>query len=139
MQCIICQSKVKKNGGKMTNVPHSLRVWFVIHFFADILFAIPLLLAPVWILGLFGFQTIDILTTRLVGAALIGIGGASLLHRNASREAYSAMLTVKLLWSGTAIVSFLVAILSGASRSVWLFLVIFSFFFCVWTHYKIKI
>ncbi len=54
-------------------VSKNLRTWFVIHFVADYLFALPLLIAPTWLLNLFGWQSIDPFTARLVGAALIGI------------------------------------------------------------------
>ncbi len=40
-------------------VPAGLRRWFVIHFFADLLFAAPLLIAPFWVMGLFGFETVE--------------------------------------------------------------------------------
>ena len=58
-------------------VPSSLRVWFVIHFVLDFIFAAPLLVAPKFMLTLFGWSTIDPLASRLVGAALMGIGGES--------------------------------------------------------------
>ena len=40
----------------MTNnsVPGSLRRWFVVHFMVDMIFAAPLMLAPFFILNLFG-------------------------------------------------------------------------------------
>ena len=51
-------------------VPRSLRFWFVTHFVVDFIFAIPLLIAPVWFLTTFGFENPDPFTARLVGAAL---------------------------------------------------------------------
>ena len=60
-------------------VPKNLRTWFVIHFIADYAFGLPMLIAPVWTMTLFGWIIIDPATTRLVGAALLGIGGESLL------------------------------------------------------------
>ena len=35
-------------------VPRSLRAWFVVHFWADVLFAAPLFFAPQQFLGLLG-------------------------------------------------------------------------------------
>ena len=67
-------------------VPKSLRTWFVIHFVLDFIFAIPLILAPRAFLGLLGWTSIDPIAARLVGAALIGIGGESYLGRNAGLE-----------------------------------------------------
>ena len=72
------------NNSTENNVPRNLRRWFVIHFVADILFAIPLLLIPETILPFFGWTVVDPITSRLVGAALLGIGTESLLGRNAS-------------------------------------------------------
>lgn len=69
-------------------VPGSLRVWFVIHFAVDMLFAIPLLFFPEFLLPLLGWKVVDPITSRLVGAALLGIGGESLLGRNASKEVF---------------------------------------------------
>ena len=79
-------------------IPTSLRTWFVIHFVTDMLFAIPLLLAPVFTMTLFGWTTIDPATTRLVGAALLAIGIESYLGRNASAAVFEAMLNLKIIW-----------------------------------------
>ena len=59
---------------KKDQVPNGLRTWFVIHFVADVLFAIPLLVFPQALLNLFGWGTYDPIMSRLVGAALMGIG-----------------------------------------------------------------
>lgn len=118
------------------DVPASLRVWFVVHFFVDIVFALPLLFAPAWTLALFGFSVGETLTARLVGAALVGIGGASLVVRGKSREQFDALLTVKLLWSGSAIVGIVLTLIDGAPMSAWLFLAVFMFFFGLWGYYK---
>ena len=67
-------------------VPGSLRLWFVVHFAVDLVFALPLLLIPEWLMPLLGWSCVDPITSRLVGAALMGIGGASLLERKASAE-----------------------------------------------------
>jgi hypothetical protein len=56
-------------------VPASLRFWFVVHFAADIIFAIPLIFFPGKFVGLWGFESAEIFTARLTGAALAGTGG----------------------------------------------------------------
>ncbi|MCP4143287.1 MAG: hypothetical protein GY755_23865 [Chloroflexi bacterium] len=118
-------------------VPKSLRTWFVIHFIADFLFAIPLLIAPVWMLTLFGWPSIDPFTARLVGAALVGIGGASLLERNASAEAFRAMLNLKLLWASAAIIGMTVTMLTGNYPLIgWGIVLIFVGFFFIWLYYR---
>ncbi len=85
-------------------VPSSLRVWFVIHFAVDMLFAIPLLFFPEILMPLLGWKVVDPITSRLVGAALLGIGGESLLSRKASRDVFTAMLNLKIIWAIGAVV-----------------------------------
>ena len=86
-----------------TDVPVALRRWFVVHFVADITFAIPLLLAPRQLGELLGHSAVDPLTARMVAAALVGIGVESFLGRNDSRATFLTMLRLKVLWAGTAI------------------------------------
>jgi len=117
-------------------VSSSLRIWFVVHFFVDIIFAIPLIIFPQWLLPLLGFSVENLLIARLFGAVLVAIGTTSLLVRNASPEIYDAFLTLKLLFSGTAILGVTISILEGSPKSSWLFLAIFIFFFILWTYYK---
>jgi len=117
-------------------IPKSLRIWFVIHFIADYLFGLPLLLAPVWTLTLFGWENVDPATTRLVGAALLGIGGESLLGRKAGRETFQAMLNLKIIWSLSAIFGISISILQGAPVLSWVFLVIFTLFSGIWIYYR---
>ncbi len=78
-------------------VPDRLRFWFVVHFIVDMLFAIPLFVAPEWLLILFGWDRVDPLTSRLVAAALFGIGIESFLGRGAGIEAFRGMLNLKLI------------------------------------------
>lgn len=118
------------------DVPKGLRTWFVIHFAVDIIFAVPLLLVPDWILPLFGWSAVDPITSRLVGAALLGIGGASLLERNAGREVFRAMLGLKIIWATAAILAIALGILAGGPATAWLFFAIFVVFQAVWIRYR---
>ncbi len=120
-------------------VPKSLKTWFIIHFIADIIFAIPLIIAPIWILGLFEFTGVETLTARLVGAALIGIGGTSFLVRNAGSESYNSLLSLKILWSIAAQIGILWTIYEGAPRSAWIILGVFFVFSIIWIYYKRKL
>ena len=113
-------------------VPQTLRKAFFIHFWVDMIFAIPLFLWPVWFMGLFGFSTIEPITARLVAAALFGIGGVSLIVRNASKEIFEALLKLKLIWSGFAVLGIGMGYLDGAPESALLFLGIFVLFFVTW-------
>ena len=120
-------------------VPKSLRTWFVIHFVADMIFAIPLLFAPVWLLTTFGFETVDPLTARLVGAALLGIGGESLLGRNASADTFRAMLNLKIIWSLGAIFGIAVSLDAQSPPMGYALLAIFIAFNIIWVDYRLKL
>ena len=120
-------------------VPNSLRTWFVIHFVADVLFGIPLLFFPQMLLKLFDWTTYDPIMTRLVGAALMGIGVESLLGRDANAETFRAMLNLKVIWASSALIAIGVGIAEGAASTAWLFLAIFFVFWCVWVYYRMKL
>ncbi len=117
-------------------VPNSLRTWFILHGIIDLLFALPLMIIPAQFLALFGFTAITPILARLVGAALIGIGGASLLEYNKGKEGYNSMLTLKILWSISALVGLIVSIAEGEASSLWIIVFIFAIFCGVWTYYK---
>ena len=121
------------------SVPNGLRTWFVIHFVADILFAIPLLLFPQALLNLFDWKTYDPTMTRLVGAALMGIGVESLLGRNANADTFRVMLNLKAIWASSALVAIGIGIAEGAASTAWLFLAIFLVFWCVWVYYRLNL
>ena len=124
---------------KMTGIPSGLKTWFVIHFMADMLFAIPLLLIPELILPWFGWESFDPVMPRLVGAALLGIGGESLFSRNAPREAFKALLRLKIIWASGAILALGLGIFNGGPPATWGFLAIFIGFLGVWVYFSIKI
>jgi len=121
------------------DVPKSLRVWFVIHFVIDIIIAIPMLLVPELLLPLIGWSVVDPITSRLVGAALLGIGVESLLGRNASRDVFKAMLNLKILWASGAILGIGLGLVAGGPPIAWLFLAIFAAFLGLWAYYRVKL
>lgn len=122
-------------------VSDRLRFWFVVHFVVDMLFAIPLFVAPEWMLGLFGWQTVDPITSRLVAAALFGIGIESFLGRNASAETFKAMLNLKLIWSFGAVlgIGLSLALAGGGPIMAWGVLLIFVVFFILWAYYRYQL
>ncbi len=122
----------------MKNVPDGLRTWFIIHFWADILFALPLMFAPAFSLTLLGFPVAETLTPRLVAAAFLAIGGTSLLLRNKGVETYDTLLTLKIVWSAAAMIGIVLAIIEGTSPFAWAVLAIYVMFFSVWVYYKRK-
>jgi len=119
-------------------VTKGLRVWFIIHFVIDIAFAIPLFVAPSWVLGFFGIE-VSVVLARLVGAALIGIGGVSFLSYKRSVESYKTMLELKLLWSAAAMIGFVWSFFEGASENVWILFGLFLVFFLVWLYWYRKL
>ena len=124
---------------KMNAIPNGLRTWFVIHFVADVLFAIPLLFFPQVLLNLFGWGVYDPIMSRLVGAALMGIGVESLLGRNANADTFRAMLNLKVIWASSALFAFGVGIAEGAAPIAWALMGIFAVFWCVWVYYRLKL
>lgn len=117
-------------------VPRGLRTCFIIHFWADVLFALPLLVDPWGFLGLFGWTQIDPISARLVGAALVGIGVESLLGRDAPRESYLTMLRLKVLWSSTATIGIGASMFQGAPTGGWIFFAIFAAFCGLWNYWR---
>ncbi len=110
----------------------------MLHFAVDMLFAIPLLLFPGLILPWFGWDSFDPVMPRLVGAALLGIGGESLFSRNATSEAFKALLRLKIVWASGAILALGIGNINGAPLAAWGFLVIFLGFLGVWVYLQSK-
>jgi len=129
---------MKEKDEKTNNVPRSLRVWFIIHFVVDYAFGIPLMIAPQFVLGLFGFVNMDVLAARLVAAAFLSIGGVSLLVRNHGAHTYRALLLFKILWSLFAVLGIVLTLIQGAPQFVFGVLLTFAVFSAVWLHYWIK-
>ncbi|MCH8025080.1 MAG: hypothetical protein IIB43_10295 [Candidatus Marinimicrobia bacterium] len=122
-----------------TTVPLALRNWFVVHFALDVVFAVPLLLAPEWLLPRLGWLFVDPVTSRLVGAALMGIGVQSLLGRNAGIETFRAMLNLKIIWSASATFGLGLALLKGGPPVAGLFLMVFMAFMGLWVYYRLRV
>jgi hypothetical protein len=123
----------------MKDVPYRLRTWFVIHFVVDMLTGIPLLFIPEVIMPLLGWTTIDPIASRVVGAALMGIGIESYLGRNAGSEVFRAMLNLKVIWSSSAILGIGLGLWQGGASAGWLFMGIFVIFWFVWIYYWRKL
>jgi len=122
-------------------VPPSLRAAFVVHFLADVLFAVPLFLAPEFVLRTVGFTHVDPIATRLVAAALFGIGIESLLGRNAPVEVFRQMLNLKLIWSATATVGLVASMLTMEAPPVvgWALVAIFGAFHLMWLGFRVRL
>jgi hypothetical protein len=92
------------------------------HSAADIIYVISLLRFPKIILPRFVWTIDDPLSTRLVGAALLGTAVAPLHGRHASQEIFKALLNL----------------IEGAPESAWFFLLIFVLILIIWSHYWIR-
>jgi hypothetical protein len=125
--------------GVSDTVPSALRLWFIVHFVVDLVFAVPLLLVPEELLPLLGWTAVDPVSARLVGAALMGIGVQSWRSRNAGVPAYRALLSLKIIWSASAIFGLTLAIARGAPPLTFALLSIFLIFCGVWTHHAIRL
>src|SRR5438132_7009035 len=122
----------------MVEAPSALRRWFVFYFAVDWAVGVPLLVAPEIPLRYFGWHEIDPIATRLFAAALLGIGGQSLLGRNGSVNEFRAMLNLKLIWAAAAVIALGIGALSGGPSLTWLGLAVFVGFFCVWPYLRLS-
>jgi hypothetical protein len=120
-------------------VPDRLRWWFVVHFILDVAAALPLFVAPTQILGWLGWEAVDPISTRLVAAALFGIGIESYLGRNAGIEAFRGMLNLKIIWSATAAIGVLWSQIDGGPVAGWGVFAIFAAFHLVWVRYRVAL
>jgi len=119
-----------------------LRIWFIIHFYADILFAIPIFLFPEYFLQLAGWQSIDPVAARGVAAALFGIGIESYLGRNAGIETYKSLLNLKIIWSFTATIGLAIALIQnvhGRPLMLWAAFFIFVLFHILWVYWRVRL
>ena len=123
-------------------VPKTLRMLFLVHFILDMVFAVPLFVAPRAFLQLLGWDTIDPFTARLVAAALFGIGLESLIGINAGSEAYRGMLNLKIIWSSAAAAGIAVGVArmgDAAPFFAWVFLIVFAAFSSIWTFWRVRL
>jgi len=120
-------------------IPPTLRQWFLAHFVANTAVGAPLFLAPQWLLARADWPCVDSLTARLVGAALIAIGGQSFLSRNAGIAEYRTLLSLFSMWSAAAVVGTFVAIGFGAPPAAWAALSAFLVFTGVFNNYRVRL
>ena len=117
----------------------SMRTWFRVHCAIDVAAAIPLLLLPARVLRLLGWTSIDPVASRLCGAALLGIGAASVMVDRYGLAGYRALLGLKVVWSLAAVFACVAGIGDGAPDAAWAFLSIFIAFAGVWTSFAIRL
>ncbi|TNE56819.1 MAG: hypothetical protein EP344_11715 [Bacteroidetes bacterium] len=123
------------------SVPKALKRWFVVHCIIDMVFAIPLFLAPAWFLDVMGWPVVDPLTSRLVGAALFGIGLESYFGRHGTWAQFNGMLRLKIIWSAFATLGILWTLtgMEDAPPAGWLVLAVFAGFNGLWVYWYRKV
>lgn len=134
--------KRENSPGEKRVVPEGLKAWFMVHFYVDLIVAVPLFFFPEVTLNYLGWQSPDPFTTRLFAAALFGIGISSLLVKKASIEVYEKMLNLKIIWSTFAGLGLFLSILQVEGSKpfgVWAALVVFVFFNLLWIFWKSKL
>lgn len=109
-------------------VPPALRRWFMLHAVADVAFAMPLPAAPAAFLAAPGWPAVDPAASRLVAAALFGIGIESWRMHDGGVEADRTMLDLKIVWSAAATVGLLWSFWTGSPTFTWAVLGIFVAF-----------
>jgi len=119
-------------------IPKSLKYWFLVHFFIDIIVGIPLLFFPTTISSFLNIEIIQTLPLRLVGAALIGIGSTSLIKKEGNVESYKSLLILKIIWSLSAIIAVLLSLSIPTPLYMWVILLTFVIFNIVWVYYYLK-
>jgi len=114
----------------------------MIHFAVDVIFAIPLMIVPQAFLSALGWKIVDPIASRLVAAALFGIGIESLLSVKASVDTHIGMLNLKIIWSTAAIVGTvisLIALRNEGPKLAWGIVGIFVVFAVIWIYWRVRI
>ncbi len=134
--------KGEKSPGGMRGIPVGLETWFMVHFYVDLIVAVPIFVFPEIILKYLGWESVDPFTTRLFAAALFGIGISSLLVRKAGLEVYENMLNLKIIWSTFAVLGLFISILQVEGPGpfgAWAALIVFVFFNLLWVFWKTRL
>lgn len=100
------------------------------------------MIAPHWSLTTLAWERVDPVATRLVAAALFGIGIESLLSQRAPLDAFGSLLNLKIIWSSAALLGLAWSIgerAHGAPWSLWGFLAIFAGFNVLWIWWRVRI
>jgi hypothetical protein len=119
-------------------VPRTLRTWLLVHAAVSVASGLPLLVAPEQALGRLGWTSIDPVSARLLGAALLAIGAQSFFARDASVEVTRSVLRLNLVWSLAAAAGLFVGVGANAPNAAWIALSTQIAFAGVWLHHAIR-
>lgn len=115
-------------------IPKSLVVWFKLHFVVDVIFAIPLIFFPGLVLRLLSLPVENLFLARVIGAALLGIGGSSIFCKK--KEHYEIMLILKIIWSISAILVLVYSAIFENASILWILALVFLIFSVTWIYYR---
>jgi hypothetical protein len=112
----------------------ALKVTFTIHMIVALLFGAPLFLAPGRFLSLFGWEPVDPLLSRVLGAALLALAWSSFQGiRTASHDLEVVLIQIEAIFSGLSAVGLLRHLVkAGYPWMVWGILFILSIFAIAW-------
>jgi divalent metal cation (Fe/Co/Zn/Cd) transporter len=119
-----------------------LKFWFTVHFIVDVIFALALFIAPSAFLKSIGWIEVDPIASRLVAAALFGIGIESFLGRKSSLDSFKTMLTLKVIWSFTAVTGIGLSLIENAQQrppAAFGLMLVFVVFHILWAYFLVKV
>ncbi len=117
------------------DVPASLRLWLMGHALGCWAAAVPLLVAPQWLLG----GSAGAVVPRIFGAGLIVVGTASWRVRHFGMAAHRVITRMNLFVAAGATVAFLFAIGRGAPSRAFALLATYVALTGVWSYYVIRL
>jgi hypothetical protein len=119
-------------------VPRPLRAWLVAHAALHVAAGVPLLVCPALVLGALGWTQVGPVVPRLVGAAALAVGAASLFALDAAPQVLRARVRLNLVWSFAAAFALFAYVGAGAPPATWAFLSAFIVLSGVWLHHAIR-
>jgi len=121
--------------GASSDVPAGLHRAFMFHAIIDLLFGLPLMIAPEKTLRWMGWDgPVDPVASRIAAAALLA--GTGYFVKQLSLDEHKLMLDLKLIWSSAAIIGLGLSLWEGAEKAAWLPLGIFTSFWAMWVYWK---
>jgi hypothetical protein len=118
----------------------ALKVTFLVHAFVALGFGVPLLLAPGRFLGLFGWEPVDPLMSRLLGSALLALAWGSWQGWRATERAQvNTLLEMEVVFTVLGSAGLLRHLLiAGYPWYVWMIFVILAAFAVAWVIFLFK-
>jgi hypothetical protein len=115
----------------------ALKVTFGVHAVVALFFGAPLLIAPGRFLGLFGWQPIDPLLDRLLGAALLALAWSSVIaYRTSDAGVERAFIQVEMIYTVLGAVGLLRHLLiAWYPWFVWAIFYILAIFAILWLYF----